>query len=418
MNFDTSNIEKALIGTLIADDTLWSEVRVMIDCKDFYNLKCAEIYGVIEKLDCKVDLNILLEHLSPELMAIARETMILSMPSQILEYAKIVRGYSRKRQAIEEAEHIKINSMTMDPVNDIVKTAVSRLERLMENDGKVFRHAGEIAVDYVNRIMMLKEKGVEVSGLTTGYRSLDLTTDGFKPGELIIIGSRPSIGKTSMMLCFSEHIGCVLKKNVAIFSIESPEGELFNRMVSIRAEITTQRLRTGQLNAYEHERMMLAAEDLGASGISINDLSVIDILTVKNQARKLIAEGKRPDIIFVDYLQIMETERSNDTFANKISRVTQGFKNLAKELMIPVVVLAQINRANGEEPPRLMDLKDSGGIEAIADMVILLHREEFYKKDGCSLEKKGIIEVDVAKNRNGRTALINLGWRGEFTKIV
>jgi len=415
-------IEKGLIGSLIMDNNQWDEIRELINSDDFENKQCAEIFNAIEKLYGKCDLIILGNALksseNKDVTKLLLECMDIATPSLSMEYAGVIKENSKKRKAVEIGENLKTLAQGEVAIDDVVRNTEEQFVSFFGKVEKKFKSLRDVAYDYAARIQMLKDKKLEISGMATGYRKLDLITDGFKPGELIIIAARPSIGKTSMMACFTDYIGVVSKKNVAIFSIESPENEIFNKLVSIRAQISAKKLRIGDVNGYEHERMMQAIEDLGTANIFINDLSIINIMSIRALIKKLINNGNAPDIIFIDYLQIIEVDRGNETFATKITNITQGLKNIAKELKIPIVVAAQINRANGEESPRLMDLKDSGGIEAIADMVILLHREEFYKKMNCPEEKKGKIDVDVAKNRNGTTVFLEMNWVGEFTKVI
>ena len=419
-----SEIEKALIGSLIMDSTLWDEVRVIIDTDDFADPKMSMFFGNIKELRGKCDSVILTRHMRgkniPDMHSIIllmNECMEKCMPNVAITYAQTIKEDSKRKKTKTIGERIRELATSNEPMEDIIRKSNDELLKLIDTNEKEFRPSNEIAMDYANHMANMKLKGLKISGIPSGYKQLDEAIDGFQNGGLYIIGARPSIGKTSMMLCLAEHMAIDFKKNVAIFSIESPERELFNKMVSIRSEIPTNKLRINALTTYEDERYMSAVEELGLANISVNDLCMIDVLMITAQIKRLINSCKTPDIIFIDYLQIILTEKSSDLMAYKIGRVTQGIKNLAKQINVPIVVLAQINRENGEAPPRLMDLKDSGAIEAIADCVILLHRDEFYTKVKCEEENKGKIDVDVAKNRNGIQSLIKMKWIGSCTKI-
>ena len=413
-----SSTETALIAALLQDNTAWLDVRALISSDDFTDGNCAAIFKGLEELEGKSDYVIMSAWLTKnqraELRLYVNEISDHGNSLYTMHYAREIKEASTKRKIQSVADGIKVHPGSSE---EVLREAEGKIISLYSTDQKGFRGAVDMTRDYASRMAMLASKGLEISGLSSGLGALDCITDGFKDGELIVIGARPSIGKTSLMVGIADHISLTLEKNVCIFSIESPEVELIHRFLSRRVGISAKKLRTGKFCDGELVAVSDALELLSRAPLWVNDVSTIDIMSMRAQIKKMMNRGDKPDIIMIDYLQIMDVEKGYDTFATKLGRVVQGLKNIAKELPAPVVVLAQINRNNEERSPRLMDLKDSGAIESIADMVILLHREEFYKGDKCEPEKKGKIEIHVAKNRNGPVGLLELNWTGEYTRI-
>ena len=411
--------ETVLIGSIFQNPENWMAVREIVKLEDFTDRRCMEIFNAIEQLEGKYDLVILTTKLKemqyPGLIPFATEIITHGNSLYAIEYANIVHDSAVKRKMNLLAEDIKASDK---PIEDTIRDAESKLVSLYPDNKKGFSHIHEIIEENKVRLVDMIKRNQDISGLTTGFRRIDLPTDGLKNGELIIIGARPSIGKTALMVSMADHIAVELKKNVAIFSIESSTHELFHRFISQRAKITTKNLRLGKFTEWESSMFKLAIEIFDGVNLSINDIGSQNLFGIRSQIYKLINSGKGPDIIFIDYLQRMEVEKGYDSYALKIGKITKGLKNIAKEMNIPIVALAQINRNNGEAFPRLMDLKESGEIEADADIVILLHREEFYKKENCPMDSKGKMSVDIAKNRNGPVELIELNFEGQFTRIT
>jgi replicative DNA helicase len=254
--------------------------------------------------------------------------------------------------------------------------------------------------------------GSVVTGLATGYYKLDELTSGMQNGEMIVIASRPSMGKTALACNIAEFMGVKDARPVLLFSLEMSKAQLALRFLASYAKFDMQRLRRGNLPGEHWTQVQIAAGDLEKAPIFIDDSSELNILTLRAKARRMKASH---DIqcVFVDYLQLMSPMSSNrnDSRQQQISEMSRGLKALAGELNIPVVVLSQLNRGpEGREGhrPRMSDLRESGAIEQDADVVVLLHREDYYHRGEPDYDPTGVTDLIIAKQRNGPTDTIPL----------
>ncbi|MEN9020272.1 MAG: replicative DNA helicase [Verrucomicrobiales bacterium] len=269
---------------------------------------------------------------------------------------------------------------------------------------------------------MYKNKG-KTSGLSSGFAGLDEKTNGMKGGEMIVIAARPSMGKTAFALNMVEAVGIDQQKPVAVFSLEMPTAQLVFRLLCSRAGIEMSKLNGGFLSQNrDFPLLMSAAQTLANSPIFIDDSPGLSILEVRSKARRL---KKQHDIqlIAIDYLQLLKSNsrRAQDNRQLEIAEISSGLKNIAKELNIPVIVLAQLNRGPESRggKPRLSDLRESGAIEQDADLVGLLLREKYYAEDAEDAEEKaGKAVLDVAKNRNGPTGEVPLVFLEQNMRFV
>jgi replicative DNA helicase len=420
------NMEEELIGALLTDNSKFVEVREIVSKKDFEEFMNAVIFEAIESFDGKCDINIIGNDLVKKghknFNSKLSEMIIKATASHAIYYAEAVLEASRVRQAkIIGAGMAKDN--TGKSLDQILTTAENSILNLALKKHIGFRDAREMSFDYLERQIKKKNNKTEISGMPTGHKVLDGVLDGIRDGELIIIGARVSQGKTSFMLNILNYASCVCGKRSALFSIESSEAEIYHKLVSIKSKISTSNLRNMTIDDYEHNRMMVAIDEIGQAKININDISNVNILSIRAGIKRLDNMGMRPDIVFVDYLQIVDVsqDETRDTYAKKIGRVAQGLKNLAKEMNIPVVACAQVNRNAQSDHPKLYDLKDSGDIEQISDVVMFLHRPEFYYKgtEPIKAELKGLCLVDVAKNRNGNgVSVINFNFEAYCTRFT
>jgi replicative DNA helicase len=283
----------------------------------------------------------------------------------------------------------------------------------------------QLVVQAIGSIEELYSRRGGITGLSTGFDQLDKMTDGLHGGEMIVIAARPSMGKTSLAMGIAEHVAIELKKAVAVFSLEMSTQQLVQRLLCSRARVNLGRVRDGFLSERDFPALNTAATKLAESKIFIDDTSGLTILELRAKARRLKSQH---DIqaIFVDYLQLLRsaTKRAQDNRQLEISEISAGLKGLAKELGIPVVVAAQLNRnpelrtGEGRGRPRLADLRESGSIEQDADLVGLLVRDEYYADD--ENEKKelaGKATLIIAKQRNGPVGDVPLTFLKEFTRF-
>jgi replicative DNA helicase len=277
-------------------------------------------------------------------------------------------------------------------------------------------------MDAIEAIETLYERKGGITGIATGFAELDRLTSGLHPGEMIVIAARPSMGKTALAMNIAEHVAIHEKLPVAVFSLEMSSQQLVQRLLCSRARVNLQKVRDGFLAERDFPSLTAAASKLAEAQIFIDDTAGLSILELRAKARRLKAQ-KDIRLIVVDYLQLLRstTRRALDNRQLEISEISAGLKSLAKELKIPIIVLAQLNRqpeARTGGKPRLSDLRESGSIEQDADLVGLLVRPEIYEEDeDARAEKAGEAELIIAKQRNGPVGEIALTFLKEFTRF-
>jgi len=274
------------------------------------------------------------------------------------------------------------------------------------------------AVDAIE--MLYKNKG-QVSGLATGFSKLDAMTSGLHGGEMFVIAARPSMGKTALAMNIAEHVTVDLGKPVGVFSLEMSNHQLTQRLLCSRAKVNMQKVRDGFLSPADVQRITAAAAQLSKAPMYLDDTPSLSILEFRAKARRLYDRHK-VELLVIDYLQLLRStsRRAQDNRQIEIAEISSGIKALSKELNIPVIVLAQLNRKPDERggTPRMSDLRESGSIEQDADVIALLVRAEVYEKDEEAREEKyGEAELIIAKQRNGPTGEVPLSFLKEFTRF-
>lgn len=316
-------------------------------------------------------------------------------------------------RAYEQSE--KVEDL-LDEVEQRVLAIAS--DRFKEN---TFRMETEVikAVDTIEQLY--KNKG-SLTGLPTGFKGLDKMTSGLHPAEMFIVAARPSMGKTAFAMNIAEHVATVERKAVAVFSLEMSVQQLVQRLLCSVARINLKNVRDGFLSAHDWPKITNGAAKLSTSKFFIDDTAGLSILELRAKARRLKAQHDI-QLIVVDYLQLLRspTRRAQDNRQLEIAEISAGLKALAKELDIPVLVLAQLNRQPEQRQggkPRLSDLRESGSIEQDADVVGLLVRQEYYETDEESREEHaGEAELIIAKQRNGPTGEVKLTFLKEYTRF-
>ncbi len=348
--------------------------------------------------------------------------VIESVPSSanVQYYAEIVREKMLLRETISAATEI---------LNDAYDESGTAGEKLDEAERKIFAvtdkriTSSAVALkDLVTRAYELIEKreGTHVTGLPTGYYELDDKTCGLQNGEMIIIAGRPSMGKTALALNIAEHIGIIEKIPLAIFSLEMGRQQLAERFLCSYSGIDAQLVRKGMLSTDHYQKLVEACGVVSEAPIYIDDTAALTPLEIRAKARRLRSTyGIR--CILVDYLQLMHIGTNRvESRQQEISTISRYLKSLARELNAPVVVLSQLNRSpEGREGhrPRMSDLRESGSIEQDADVVMLLHREDYYHRGEDGYEPDNTAEVIIAKQRNGPTGTIKLTFREKCTRF-
>ncbi len=259
----------------------------------------------------------------------------------------------------------------------------------------------------------------KLRGLATGFTDFDNKTGGLRPGDLIIVAGRPSMGKTTLAVNMAENaaINPDTKASVAIFSMEMPAEQLVTRMLASMGHVPLNSIRSGRISDDDWVRITSATSQLSEARIFIDESPGLTPTDLRARARRLKREHGL-DLVVVDYLQLMQVPGTKENRATEIAEISRGLKSLAKELKVPVIALSQLNRAveqRTEKKPVMSDLRESGSIEQDSDMILLIYREEVYDKNST---KKGIAEIDLAKHRNGETGTFLLTFQGQYTRFV
>jgi len=308
-----------------------------------------------------------------------------------------------------------------------VKTLIDDVEKQIFTVGEE-RFRGELPEirDHVNAAIdaiekLHKNKGA-ISGLPTGYRQLDIMTNGLHPSEMVVIAARPSMGKTALAMNIAEHVAVDHNTPVGVFSLEMSSSQLVQRLLCSRARVNLQSIRNGFLGKGDNQNLFKAADAFAKSKMYIDDTAGLSILELRAKSRRLM-DRHGLGLIVIDYLQLLRSpsKRAQENRQIEIAEISGGIKALAKELGIPIIVLAQLNRESekrGDGKPRISDLRESGSIEQDADLVGLLYRSAYYAKDEEEKEAKGgEAELIIAKQRNGPIGEVPLTFLSEFTRF-
>ena len=422
--------EQSVIGSMILDQEAIVVASELITGEDFYSRQYGILFETIVELNNEgrsIDVVTLQNRLRekdvpPEIsnLEFLRDLIpAVPMSSHFRDYVRIVAEKATLRRLIRLNEEIAntcyAGKESLEYIlEDTEKKIFQLVQKRITNEFVPIR---KVVMNAIDRIEMASKSRGNVTGIPTGFIDLDYRTAGMQPSDLILIAARPSMGKTAFELNLAEYMA--IKKNftVAVFSLEMSKEQLVNRLFSMEAGVDAQKLRTGQLNDQEWERLIEGAGVIGKSNLIIDDTPGISIAELRSKCRKYKLEHNL-DIVMVDYLQLMSGSGRSESRQLEIADISRSLKSLARELNVPVIALSQLSRAVEQRPdhrPMLSDLRDSGAIEQDADVVMFLYRDDYYNHDS---DKKGILEVNIAKQRNGPIGTIELAWLPEFTKFA
>ena len=423
--------EQSVIGSMIMDREAIVVAYEMISGDDFYN----KSYGVL--FDSMVELNdqgqpvdvVTLQNrlkekdVPPEVASLEFiRDLITAVPTSanIKYYATIVSEKAVLRKLIRLTEEIANNCYSeKDGLEVILEDTEKRVFDLVQrrNTGD-FVPIREVVMNAMDKIEKASHSNGNVTGIATGFIDLDYRTAGMQPSDLVLIAARPSMGKTAFVLNIAQYVAFHSGECVAIFSLEMSKEQLVNRLFAMESKVDSQHLRTGNLSDLEWEKLIESAGMIGQSKLIIDDTPGISIAEMRSKCRKFKLEMDLKMVI-IDYLQLMSgSGRGNESRQQEISDISRSLKALARELQVPVIALSQLSRAVEQRPdhrPMLSDLRESGAIEQDADVVMFIYRDDYYNPD---TEKKGIAEINIAKQRNGPIGTVDLVWLPEFTKFA
>ena len=422
--------EQSLLGAILIDPVSITQVADLLNSEDFYLEEHKQIYLAMQELfmaNSEIDVVTLIDMLVTKGIYNKSggedyiRTLTDAVPDalNIKDYARIVKEKSVLRQLISACSEISEAAYSeQESVIDIIDHAENLIFNIAQGrDTKGFRHIKDVLGDVYAHLHDLNTNKEATQGTQTGFSALDRVLAGLGKSDLVLVGARPGMGKTSFALNISTNVAKQTKKTVCIFSLEMSADQLVNRVLSSEALVNSYSLRTGELAPADWENLARAAGELAGCDILIDDTSGMTVTAMKAKLRRV----KNLGMVIIDYLGLMSGDKHTDNRVQEVSEISRSLKIMAKELMVPIVCCAQLSRgpeSRTDKKPMLSDLRDSGAIEQDADTVIFLYRSEYYKTDEAAGQDTSIAEVIIAKNRHGSTGTVNMGWNGQFTKFV
>jgi len=430
-------LEKAALGSMLADsEAVSAAIQFHLNLNDFYSRANSRIFEAIISLDSK--------GLRPDIQTVVQElkqkgkldeaggasyvsslTTVIPSSANIEYYAQMVKNYSVKRALLSAASEIGVK------VYDESKEAAEILEDVqrtifkLSDERQVFssRKISEVLKETIQILDNVMKSKNPITGISTGFERLDQLTSGFQREEFIVIGARPSVGKTALALNMASNMAFHQKIPTAFFSLEMSNIALAQRIISSEAKVQAQNLRSGFLSTGDYKKIVDVMSLLYDGPFYIVDIPNMDLGSLRTQARKLCSQQK-VEIIFVDYLGLIgyEDKKVVQRF-DQVSNISRALKSLARELHIPIVVLCQLNRDAQWETPTLANLRDSGSIEQDADLVLFLNREQPKKNKNDKEEEKPVsfdripTDLIIAKQRNGPIGVVKLEMNAKYAKF-
>lgn len=424
--------EQAVLGAIILEGESITKAIEILSPEDFYREAHKKIYtSMLELFDKNepIDLITITEHLKDKgeledvggLSYLSNLATVVPTSANIRYHAKLVREKALLRSLLRACTEI-VTKVYEEPedAEEMLDYAEKLIFEISERRTTTnFFHMKDVVKHTFKIIESMYEKKALITGIPSGFKDLDELTSGFQPGDLIIIGGRPGMGKTAFSLNIAQHVGVELGEPVAFFSLEMSKEQIAMRLLSSLAMVNASALRKGFISKRDWERLTDSAVRLSESPIYIDDSSQLSVLEIRAKARRLKMEKGRLSLIIIDYLQLMKSRSSYDRREQEISEISRSLKAMAKELKVPVIALSQLNRSvekTTDRRPTLANLRESGAIEQDADVIIFLYRDEVYNKKNPA--NKGKAEVIVAKQRNGPTDTVYLTFLSDYTRFL
>ncbi len=421
--------EQSLLGSILIDPNSVNKVADMISASDFYLEEHTQIYLAMQALflaNSDIDVVTLIDMLvkkgiydksgGEQYIRLIAEVVPSSL--NIEDYARIVKDKATLRRLINVCSEISDTAYSeQDEVANVISHAESEIMNIAQGrDTKGFTHIRDVLLGVYNHLHQLSTDKDAVSGTRTGFSGLDNVLVGMGKGDLILVGARPGMGKTSFTLNIATNVAKATKKKVCVFSLEMSNEQLVSRMLSSEAMIDSYSLRSGELSEDDWEKLAHASAELSECDILIDDTTGISATGMKAKLNRVDNLG----LVIIDYLQLMQSDKKTDNRTAEVGDISRNLKMMAKELGVPVICCAQLSRgpeSRTDKKPMLSDLRESGSIEQDADVVMFLYRDEYYKSDEASDKEASIAEVIIAKNRHGSTGTVRMGWIGKYTQF-
>lgn len=424
--------EQALLGGLMLDNSAWEKVADLVTEADFYRPDHRLIFEAVRVLCDRrepFDAVTISEYLESRAeLADAGGlaylgTLVRDTPSaaNVADYARIIRDRGLLRELIATGNGIVGSAFHTEgrPATELVDEAERRILEIAQRGqrhGAGFVHLREVLGKTIDRLDALHQSGGSITGVSTGFTKFDEFTSGLQKGDLIVIAGRPSMGKTTLALNVAENAALGSKLPVAVFSMEMSVEQLAFRMISSLGRVDQAHLRNGRFGEEDWPRINGAIRQMAEAKIFIDDTGQLTPTDVRSRARRLKREHGL-SLIVLDYLQLMKVAGNTENRATEISEISRSLKALARELEVPVIALSQLNRSveqRTDKKPVMSDLRESGAIEQDADLIVFIYREEVYDPNTT---RKGVADINIAKQRNGPIGEFPLTFLGKYTRF-
>lgn len=432
--------EAAVLSAVLLDPSALDNVEDILRAEHFYSESHARIYDAcVDVYEARGGLDVVLvgTHLRDtgrlaQIGGMAYLTEVIGAApavGNVRRYAQVVVDKWRVRQAIQICQkHAAVGYSEYGETDGYVQALAEDVHALAcSNVPSTTKTLRELVAGTIETALIASKSGRMISGLETGLDRYDRMTAGLHDGELTIIAARTGMGKTSLALNMGEFVAATSLPDasqpyaVQVFSLEMPREQLVGRLLCSASSVDVARLRTGMLSPTDWQKLSSGATRLAPLDIVIDDAASMSIVEVRSKSRRAQAEakkrGRKLALIIVDYLQLMRGSRNTTSREQEVAEVSRGLKQLAKEISVPVIALAQINRRNEERAdkrPQLSDLRESGSIEQDADNIVFIYREDYYKHDST---ERGVAELIVAKQRNGPTDTVKVKFDAQYTRF-
>ena len=420
--------EQSLLGSVLVDPESFNDITEIISADDFYLSEHSQIYTAMHELfivNKEIDVVTLIDMLVSKGIYSKSggedyiKSLYQAVPNalNVKDYANIVKQKSLLRNLIETCADISDRAYSEEgKPEELVEFAEARIFDIAQGrETKSFRHIRDVIGNVYQELDTLSKEGEGSRGTKTGFSGIDNILAGMGNSDLILVGARPGMGKTSFVLNIGTNVAQHTGKNVCIFSLEMSAEQLVTRIISSEAMIDSYALRTGKLDTKQWEDLASTTTKLAGCNILIDDTAGITVAGMKGKLRRV----KNLGLVIIDYLQLMQSDRRSDNRTQEVGEISRGLKLLAKELNVPVICCSQLNRgpeSRQDKRPMISDLRESGSIEQDADTILFLYRNEYYDAD-ANPDEGSVAEVIIAKNRHGSQGTVKVGWSGRFTKF-
>lgn len=421
--------EQAILGSMLSDKDAVQKALEVLKPEDFYREDNKEIFAAMQDIySVGKDIDIITVGEQLKLRGSLERvggtqnlaTLIDNVPTttNVARYVEIVEQKAVARRIIQVNKDILDAAFKQeDDVDALIEQAEKNIFDVAQNrNSKDYASMKEILINTLDNIEKMQNNKSRLAGMESGFYDLDEKISGLNNSDLIIVAARPAMGKSAFVLNIASYVAMHNQVPVLIFNLEMSKEQLATRILSGEAEVDNKKIANGDLAPDEYVKVAEGMNRLAGTQLYIDDSSVLSPAEIRAKCRKAKLE-KNIGLVIVDYLQLMEAKSPSGSRQQEISEISRGLKILAKELDVPVIALSQLSRATearADHKPMLSDLRESGSIEQDADIVLFIHRDDYYDKES---ENKNKAEIIVAKNRHGETGSIELGWEGRYTRF-